>query len=135
MNNFLHWDVGILTDFLVFGLLFLVELSSFSYFGGLLEDIRVIFDVVLESHLHVLHPSVKVADLPHFFSLPLNVQHAECLFSLSGLGVNAGSKNGQFHYFLEVHVALCIDLDLKVVDGLFLLWRLLVSWQLFFGLV
>ena len=117
-----------MTDFLVFGLLFLVELSSFSYFGGLLEDIGVIFDVVFESHLHVLHPSVEIADLPHFFSLPLYVQHAECLFSLSGLGVNAGSKNGKFHYFLEVHVALCIDLYLKVVDGLFLLWRLLVSW-------
>lgn len=99
VNNFLDRDVGVLTDFLMFGLLSLIELSPFSYFGGLLENIGVIFDIVFESHLHVLHPAVEVADLPHLFSLPLYVKHPEGLFSLSGFGIDTGSKNGQFHYF------------------------------------
>ena len=135
MNNFLDGDVGVLTIFLESGLLLLVELSPFDYFGGLLEDIGVIFDIMLESHFHVLHSAVEVADLPHLLSLSLNVEHAESLFSLPGLGVDSGSKNGQFHYFLEVHIALSVNLNLEVVDGLFLLRGLLVPGLLFFRLV
>jgi len=76
---------------------------------------------MFQSYFHVLHASVKIADLPDLFLFSLEVQLFEGLFSLGRLWLNFCPNNGQTDDFFEEHVSFSIDLYLEVVNC-FLLW-------------
>jgi hypothetical protein len=75
----LHLSVDDLLDsqirILVFNSVVLVSVEevSFCCLGRLLEDVVIIFETVLETHFHILHPAIQIAHLSNLLPLPLQV--------------------------------------------------------------
>lgn len=82
---------------------------------------------MLKAHLHVLHPSIEVTDMPDFLSFAFEILLPQFLFALGWLRFNSCSQDWQFHDLLEEHVPICIDLYFKIMKHFFLCGKLFRS--------
>lgn len=119
MYNLINRHVRVLIFNRLFGCFLLgVELITFVYLRYLLVRVRIDANVVLQTHLHMLHPPVQITDVSYLFLLLLDVTHLRYQLPLVRLQLYFRTKNRQLHNLLQVHIAISVDLYLKVVRSL-----------------
>lgn len=120
-----------LLQFPIIRLLLYIKIISLLNFFIFLKHIRIIFDIVFQSYLHIFHFTIQIACLSILIFLFIKKISVYDKFFFIRFWLYFYSEYWKFYNSFQKHISLFIYFDLKLLRSYLILW-LVIKFLLLF---